>query len=169
MEKAKEKTLVNILLDGLKRLTIGDVLSWLIGIFSIIGAFFFILKYSIIAILQIIGGLFLLPLSAQIIKKNSNINIKGWHRATVYIILTIIVKIIFGTNGIDFSNLLGIFPGIFGLFIYVAIFILYFWPSILAYRFNHKKNADAIFLLNLFLGWTFIGWIIALIWSTTKD
>jgi len=28
-------------------------------------------------------------------------------------------------------------------------------------------NAATIFLLNLFLGWTFLGWVIALVWSAT--
>lgn len=32
-----------------------------------------------------------------------------------------------------------------------------------------KSNTFAILLLNFFLGWTFIGWIVALIWSVTSD
>ena len=32
-----------------------------------------------------------------------------------------------------------------------------------------KSNTFAILLLNLFLGWTFIGWIVALVWSVTSD
>jgi len=43
---------------------------------------------------------------------------------------------------------------------------IYFLPTIIGYK---KKNATAIFLLNLLLGWTFIGWVIALVWATTKD
>lgn len=43
---------------------------------------------------------------------------------------------------------------------------IYFLPVIIG---RNKKNSKAIFVLNLFLGWTFIGWIIALIWATTKD
>ena len=44
--------------------------------------------------------------------------------------------------------------------------ILYFLPTIVGRK---KKNVMAIGVLNFFLGWTFIGWIVALIWGTTKD
>lgn len=43
---------------------------------------------------------------------------------------------------------------------------LYFLPFLVGYN---KKNAVSIFLLNFFLGWTFIGWVVALIWATSKD
>ena len=46
--------------------------------------------------------------------------------------------------------------------------IVYFIPAIIGYE-KQKENAQAILLLNLFLGWTFIGWIIALVWAHTKD
>jgi hypothetical protein len=49
--------------------------------------------------------------------------------------------------------------------IVVGLF-LYFIPSIVG---RHKRNAGAIFVMNLFLGWLFIGWVIALIWACTKD
>jgi hypothetical protein len=48
---------------------------------------------------------------------------------------------------------------LFGLFIY-------FLPTIFGWQ---KKNHVAILMLNLFLGWTFIGWVIALVWACTKD
>ncbi len=44
----------------------------------------------------------------------------------------------------------------------------YFAPTIIA-GLRRKKNAVAIFLLNLLLGWTIIGWIVALIWSVTHE
>lgn len=44
---------------------------------------------------------------------------------------------------------------------------IYFFPTIVAkYRKHH--NTLAIGVTNLFLGWTFLGWIAALIWSCTK-
>lgn len=43
---------------------------------------------------------------------------------------------------------------------------LYFLPSIIGYS---KANAGAIIVLNLFLGWTFIGWVVALVWAMTND
>lgn len=42
--------------------------------------------------------------------------------------------------------------------------IVYFFPAIVAYA-RHKKDATAILILNLFLGWTFIGWVISLVWA----
>jgi len=44
--------------------------------------------------------------------------------------------------------------------------ILGFLPTIIALLRGHD-NTFAIFLTNLLLGWTGIGWIIALIWSFT--
>jgi len=48
----------------------------------------------------------------------------------------------------------------------ILLIALYFLPTIIAYR--RDNNFISIFLLNLFLGWTILGWLIALIWST-KD
>jgi hypothetical protein len=41
---------------------------------------------------------------------------------------------------------------------------LYFLPTIIA-AVRHKKDILGIVLVNIFLGWTFIGWIVALIWA----
>ncbi|HKT46640.1 MAG TPA: superinfection immunity protein [Candidatus Acidoferrales bacterium] len=46
------------------------------------------------------------------------------------------------------------------------LFLLYFLPTILA---RHKADAFGIFLVNLFLGWTVIGWVVALIWACASD
>jgi len=45
---------------------------------------------------------------------------------------------------------------------------LYFLPAYIAFK-KEKKNKVAIFALNLFLGWTLIGWIVALVWSLTYE
>jgi len=44
------------------------------------------------------------------------------------------------------------------------LFALYFLPSLIASG-RHLHGRAGIILLNLFLGWTFIGWVIALIWA----
>src|SRR5882762_1360446 len=51
-----------------------------------------------------------------------------------------------------------------------AIFLLclYFLPAIIAFS-RGKSSAVAILILNLFLGWTFIGWIIALVWAVSAN
>lgn len=50
----------------------------------------------------------------------------------------------------------------------IFIIVLYFAPALEAWR-AKKTNVKAIFWLNLLLGWTFIGWVVALVWSLTKD
>ena len=45
---------------------------------------------------------------------------------------------------------------------------VYFVPSLIAFR-NCKKQASAIYVLNIFLGWTFLGWVVALVWACMKD
>jgi hypothetical protein len=44
---------------------------------------------------------------------------------------------------------------------------IYFLPTFIAMG-VHNVNALAIFLTNLFLGWTFVGWVISLIWAVMK-
>jgi len=51
---------------------------------------------------------------------------------------------------------------IFGI---IAI-LIYFIPAMLSVN---KKNGTGITLLNLFLGWTFLGWVGALIWAVCSD
>lgn len=48
----------------------------------------------------------------------------------------------------------------------ILLALLHFLPTLIALLRGHH-NGFAIFLTNLLLGWTVIGWIIALIWSFT--
>ena len=57
------------------------------------------------------------------------------------------------------------FSGFIGILIFLG---LYFLPSIIASN-RHHKQTTAITVLNLFLGITGIGWVVALIWAFTKD
>jgi hypothetical protein len=47
-------------------------------------------------------------------------------------------------------------------------FVMYFLPSIIAVV-RSKRDIAAIVLLNFFLGWTMIGWIVALVWAVKTD
>lgn len=51
------------------------------------------------------------------------------------------------------------------LFWLVSLF-LYFLPAFLA---RNKPNFTSILILNILAGWTFIGWIIALVWAISSD
>lgn len=60
---------------------------------------------------------------------------------------------------------------IFLLFILSWIFValaVYFIPVVIAYVRRHN-NILAVLVLNVFLGWTFFGWLAALLWSLNKD
>lgn len=63
------------------------------------------------------------------------------------------------TFGISIMSLLVIFLCIVGIF-------FYFLPTMIGIR---KKNATAIAVLNIFAGWTFIGWLVALVWACSED
>jgi RsiW-degrading membrane proteinase PrsW (M82 family) len=45
---------------------------------------------------------------------------------------------------------------------------LYLLPAFVAGKRKHKNGA-AILVLNLLLGWTVLGWIIALVWACTSN
>lgn len=55
-----------------------------------------------------------------------------------------------------------------GSLIFTTMALAYFLPSIVADHRKHR-NATAIAVLNLFLGWTFAGWVIALVWALIEQ
>lgn len=52
-------------------------------------------------------------------------------------------------------------------FLFLAL-LLYFVPAGVAMLRKHK-NSGAILVLNIFLGWTLIGWVCALVWACTAQ
>ncbi len=46
----------------------------------------------------------------------------------------------------------------------IVALLLYFLPTIVASKRKHPSTID-IGVFNFFLGWTFLGWVIALVWS----
>ena len=71
------------------------------------------------------------------------------------------MAIIWGTLAIVIS----IFTFNLGTGISTALLItIYMFPAYLAQSRGHR-NSDSISTFNLFLGWTFIGWVCALIWA----
>lgn len=57
---------------------------------------------------------------------------------------------------------------IYGFPILAALIALFFLPAIVARGRDHP-NVTSIFALNVFLGWTVIGWAIALVWALTSE
>lgn len=48
------------------------------------------------------------------------------------------------------------------IFLILFAMVVYFLPIIVAFI-RKNNNCLTIFILNLFLGWTFVGWVIALV------
>lgn len=56
--------------------------------------------------------------------------------------------------------------GTMAVLLFIVGLIFYFIPALNASRRKHT-NSVAVFLLNLFLGWTLVGWVVALVWSAS--
>ena len=57
---------------------------------------------------------------------------------------------------------------LFVLILLILGLLFYFIPALVAQNNNHSQTG-AIFALNLFLGWTLLGWVIALVWACIKS
>ena len=57
---------------------------------------------------------------------------------------------------------------VFLLLVFGGSLFFYFLPAIVAGS-RHHRNGAAIFCLNLFLGWSLIGWVVALCWALTNQ
>ena len=49
------------------------------------------------------------------------------------------------------------------------ILFLYFIPTIAVLSNDNKKSKAPAIIVNVFLGWTFIGWVVALAMAVSKD
>ena len=54
----------------------------------------------------------------------------------------------------------------FGPIFWLVSLLFYILPAFLA---RNKPNFTSILVLNILAGWTFIGWIIALVWALSSD
>jgi len=62
----------------------------------------------------------------------------------------------------------GLFVGGVGIILLLIIALpslaIYFVPTIVA-KVRHHKDFVSILVLNIFLGWSLIGWVVALVWA----
>ena len=65
----------------------------------------------------------------------------------------------------NMDTMMGWVGGSMLVFVLVSL-VLYFLPTLFAFLRGHHSRG-AILILNLFLGWTFLGWVAALIWAFT--
>lgn len=54
------------------------------------------------------------------------------------------------------------------IFMCIVIITIYLIPSVIA-CIRKAKRALGIFILNLFLGWTLLGWVGALVWAVSDN
>lgn len=60
------------------------------------------------------------------------------------------------------------FPDLTFLLIFAVLGLcLYFLPSFIDYSRKHL-NLGAVFVANLFLGWTVLGWVLCLVWAVMR-
>jgi hypothetical protein len=51
--------------------------------------------------------------------------------------------------------------------IIILFLLIYFLPTLLAFK--KKNNIFVVFIINILLGWTIVGWFLALYFSFKKD
>jgi hypothetical protein len=102
------------------------------------------------------------PLWTRTAQKKNDLS-KWWLAIPILILIFAILGYI--TNSRGGSGLVGGLLLVALCFIGLAIYLL---PSIIGFK-SKKRNAGAIFALNLLLGWSFIGWVLALVWALNKD
>ncbi|MCD7785616.1 MAG: superinfection immunity protein [Oscillospiraceae bacterium] len=54
--------------------------------------------------------------------------------------------------------------GVFGIILLLIGLAVYFIPTIVAVKRDHP-NKVAIICVNIFLGWSFLGWVVSLVWA----
>jgi hypothetical protein len=50
--------------------------------------------------------------------------------------------------------------------LFILLLVVYFIPTLVA---GEKRNFGAILALNIFLGWTLVGWVGALVWAIASE
>ena len=50
----------------------------------------------------------------------------------------------------------------------IPLALVYLIPTLYAAA-NRRRNTKAIAVVNVFLGWTFIGWVAAMAWAAVED
>lgn len=85
-----------------------------------------------------------------------------WKRVFVIsLIVTVLIAILASITN-------GAFAGLLGISAAITILLFYFIPTFVAAEKKHR-NEGAIGILNFFVGWTFIGWVICLVWALSNQ
>lgn len=57
--------------------------------------------------------------------------------------------------------------GVGSWLVFIGLIVLYFLPTIIVVKRRHRSTGGIV-ALNILAGWTFIGWLIALVWSLSS-
>ena len=60
---------------------------------------------------------------------------------------------------------LGEMLGLAAILIGIALVLAIYFAPVLVARQRRHRSLSALFVLNLLLGWTFLGWVAALVWA----
>ncbi|GAB0149564.1 hypothetical protein McPS_23040 [Marichromatium sp. PS1] len=85
-------------------------------------------------------------------------------RGVLILLVGLLVVTLIGLTAVESVS----WAALLNLGVMVFALVLYFLPALVAQERRHTK-AVAIFVLDLFLGWTFLGWVGALVWAFTED
>jgi FtsH-binding integral membrane protein len=99
---------------------------------------------------------------ASYLGKNGRLRSLMWWFAVPFGIVVFMVLFI---KSDFFSGLITTVPGLCLLALLIG---LYFFPATKAYQ-EKRTNRQAILVLNVFLGWTLVGWVVALVWAYSKN
>lgn len=77
-------------------------------------------------------------------------------------------KIFFGSIMAILLLVLIYFGGYIVLLPSIILVGVYFIPALIATKRDHPQKS-AILIINILLGWTFLGWVIALVWAILKQ
>ena len=96
-------------------------------------------------------------------RKRAQINRRFEIGAVVFVVIGVVALLVSGGT----EALAGGARTVFGFACLAVVIAIYFLPALVASKRGHRQ-ATAIGVLNLFLGWTFIGWVVALVWANTN-
>jgi hypothetical protein len=80
----------------------------------------------------------------------------------IYAIIAAIMGVIALATNAEFKALF-----LVGVTVFIGLEI-YFAPTTIAH-YAKKRNFGAILFLNLALGWTLVGWVVAMVWAMAKE
>ena len=98
-----------------------------------------------------------------------NINLAGINtlKKLVFITTLLAYSLSWGQGYSLFAEYINPFSAFFGGS-FIVLSLIYFFPTMTCLLRRHN-NKIPIFIVNMLLGWTFIGWVVALVWSFTSN